>query len=86
MVKINLRKGEIPCLPDNEEMSVAFSSEYPEQPIEFKFVSHYYWEDGSDHPSTLRIYYDIESAANLLNELQTAIHEAHKVVEHADRD
>jgi len=88
MVKINQRKGNVPFFPDNEEMSVEFSSEHPEQPVVFKFVSHYYWEDGSDHPSTLLIYYDVESAEKLLSELQVALHDARKekAMKHVDRN
>ena len=92
MVKINQREGRIPCFPDNEEMSVSFSLKYPEQPVVFKFISHFYWEDGSDHPETLSIFYDIKSAEKLLDELQMAIFDARvemavkekKAVKHAD--
>ncbi len=95
MPKICQRVGEIPCFPDNEEMNVVFDSKmFPEHPVVFRFISHIYWEDGSDHPSTLSIYYDVESAENLLNELQKAIFDARvemaanakKAVVHADPD
>ena len=76
MVKIVQRIGEIPVFPDNEEMFFEFSPKRDWPPVVLKFISHYYWEDGSDHPATLSIFFNVEAAEKLFNELRAAIYQA----------
>lgn len=75
MVKIVQRIGEIPCFPDNEEISFEFSPK-DRTPVVLKFISHYYYEDGSDHPATLSIFFNVEDAEKLFNGLRAAIYQA----------